>query len=107
MAPDLLDLFQRQVEVSEIVYKASDIWALGAMAFFILTTDKGFKAWRRLSHAVGNCEPWPRGEAISNAGLEFILRTTAHIAAERLFIDSSWLADIMPTKLMIPIPDDE
>jgi serine/threonine protein kinase len=43
MAPEL---FHRSDNASKLDVRLADIWAVGVMTFYILTKDKGFRAWR-------------------------------------------------------------
>lgn len=92
MPPDLLEGLSNKIKLPDIVYKAADIWAVGVMAFFILTADGGFRTWRRLQHDADDCEPLPNHPEISQMARKFIFRATVDPPDERLVLDKTWLA---------------
>lgn len=89
MPPDLLDALSSTTEVSETVFKAADIWAVGAVTYFLLTADGGFKVWRRRQRDGDAYEPLPGQPHVSQAARRFIFRATFDAPDERLIKDEA------------------
>jgi serine/threonine protein kinase len=61
MAPEL---FHKPADGTKLDERKADIWATGAMAFYLMSKDEGFQSWRSLDFLKKTC----RGEKVSLYG---------------------------------------
>lgn len=61
MAPEL---FHRPADGTKLDERKADVWAVGAMAFYLMSKDEGFQSWRSLDFLKTTC----RGTKVSLYG---------------------------------------
>lgn len=96
MAPEL---FEWRGEISKLDFPAADIWAVGAMAFYLMTKSIDFPRRRQAVHlGQPESEFLPGDCQISLDGLAFMFDLTSHKAAERprasQILQHTWLKSI-------------
>lgn len=83
MAPELF----RRDAASQADLKAADIWAVGTMAFHLLTKSLGFRDRRLLGYGSPESRLFPQDCQISHDGKAFILESTKLEAIDRPGVD--------------------
>lgn len=103
MAPELFDY---RIQPLEVNYKATDIWSVGVLTFYLLTKSEGLY-WRRQLNLSDTSMSLPNDSTVSLTGMQFILQTTSDIPEERLKWDHTWLSRFWPSSQLTAEDEEE